>query len=224
MKQTGWRGFGGVVKSVQKTYGFLFEKGYEVISAGGYDMGWQVVLRKQDLDARIIRSRGEESISFRAGSQSPDEFVDIGSLIYAATGDKVPPWQSSEPKMIERYLGRIETYLKGEYVRNRDGLRIAQDEYYAGFQPSEVPAPPEPVPPEPDQPEPKVIPILYYPLMGIIILLIFGALATLYLAVLDRLFAAFSLDPESYRIFMGVLALILALGTMVLFRRRKTKR
>jgi LPXTG-motif cell wall-anchored protein len=71
--------------------------------------------------------------------------------------------------------------------------------------------------------EEKIIPILYYPLLGIILLLLFIVLTTLYMAVLDRLFAAFSWDPDSYTMFMGIAAVLLSIATMLLFRRRRQR-
>src|SRR5215211_4475477 len=100
MKQTNSRAVRDALKSIHDTYGFMLARGYEVVSAGDYDLGWQVVLRKQDVFARIIRSRGEEEIYFRMGTLPPDEFTDIGSVIYAATGDKIPRWESSDTKVI----------------------------------------------------------------------------------------------------------------------------
>lgn len=199
MNQANSWGFGGVVKSVRKNYAFMFERGYEVVSAGGYDMGWQVLLRKQDLFARIIRSRGEEAIDFRTGTQPPDEFTDIGSLIYAATGEKIPPEKSSDIKIIQQHLDKIESYLEGEYLRNKDSLRAAAEEYYAAFSQADV------VPRTAEEeyyaefpqarvampPEPKRNPILYYPLMVIIILLILGGLVTLCMVLVERLFSLF---------------------------------
>jgi hypothetical protein len=181
MKQTTSRAAQDALKSINENYGFMLEEGYEVLSAEDYDLGWQVLLKKQDLLARIIRSRGEEEIYFRMGTQSPDEFIDIGSVIYAATGDKIPRWESSDTKVIRQYLDKIESYFEGEYLRNKDGLRAAQEEYFAAFSQGRVASPPEP----------KVIPILYYPLMGIILLLIIGALTTLCLVLVDRLFTIF---------------------------------
>jgi hypothetical protein len=165
----------------------MLDRGYEVFSVEDYDLGWQTVLRKQDIFAKIIRSRGEEEIFFRTSTQPVDEFTDIGTVIYAATGDKVPRWESSEPKVIERYLDKIETYLAGEHVRNKDGLRTAQKEYYAASSQGGAALAPEPGPP----PEPKKKPFIYYPLMVIIILLILGALATLGMVLVDRLFSPF---------------------------------
>lgn len=195
MKQTNSRAFRDALKSMHETYGFMLQRGYEIFSTDDYDMGWQVVLRKQDLYARIIRSRGEEEIYFRTSTQSPDEFIDIGSVIYAATGDKVPRWESSEPKVIERYLDRIETYFEGEYVKNKDSLRTAQREYYAAFSQTGVVSPSEgkPIPHSGVvvPPERKAPSILYYPLMGIIILLILGGVITLCMVLLDRLFSLF---------------------------------
>jgi hypothetical protein len=196
MKQTNSRAFRGVLKSIHDTYGFMLARGYEVVSVEDYDMGWQAVLRKQDLFAQIIRSRGEEEIYFRPGTLPTDEFIDIASVIYAATGDKIPRWESSDPKVIEQYLDRIETYFEGEYVRNKDGLRAAQKEisdaswkaYYetVGKADDEAFSQGGVVPPEP-----KGKPIIYYPLMIIILLLILGGLTTLCLVLADSLFAVF---------------------------------
>ncbi|HEX5839955.1 MAG TPA: LPXTG cell wall anchor domain-containing protein [Anaerolineales bacterium] len=222
MKQNAPRWMQSAVKDIRKTYGFLFERGYDAFSVDVIDMGRQVTLRKQDVLIRIGESRGEEAISFRKDTPLPDEFTDIGSVIYAATGDKIPPWESSSPKVLAQYLDRIEAYFGGEYVNNKDGLRTAQEEYYAGFSQGGVVVPPEPeIIPSP--PSPKIIPILHYPLMAIVLLLLFGALLTLYMVLLDRLLAAFSLEADSFGLFMGVIPLLLAIGTMLLFRRRRKK-
>lgn len=208
-------------KHVNKPYRFLFERGYEFVSLEGIDLGRQVVLRKQDLFLKIEEVRGEEEIYFRMGPPPPDEFTDIGTVIYAATGDKIPRWESSNPQVLDRYLDRIEAYFQGEYVRDKDSLRTADAEYAAAFAQGGVIAPP--VPQAEPEGEPTAIPILHYPLLVVILLLIFGALMTLYMAMLDRLFAAFSLDADSYAVVMGVLALILAIGTMLLIRRLRRK-
>lgn len=213
MNQTNSRAVRDALKSIPETYGFMLERGYEVFSVEDYDLGWQAVLRKQNVSARIIRSRGEEEVFFQMGTPPSDGLLDSGSVIYAATGDKVPRWKSSDPKVIQQYLNKIETYLEGEYAKNKDGFLAAQQEYYAAFSQGVIVTPPEP----------KVIPILYYPLMGIIILLLFGALVTLYMVLLDRLFAAFSLDVDAYRFLMGGVSLLLAIGTMLLFWRRRRK-
>ena len=181
MKQTNSQAVQDALLSVKEKYGFLLERGYEVVSAEDYDVGWQVLLKKQDVFARIIRSRGEEEMYFRMGAQPPDEFIDIGSVIYAATGEKIPRWESSDTKVIKQYLGEIESYLEGEYLRNKQGLRAAQEEYYAAFSQGGVVSPPEP----------QRKPILYYTLMGIIILLILGGLATLCMVLVNRFFTTF---------------------------------
>lgn len=59
--------------------------------------------------------------------------------------------------------------------------------------------------------------------MAIVLLLLFGALLTLYMVLLDRLLAAFSLEADSFGIFMGVIPVLLAIGTMLLFRRQRKK-
>ncbi len=196
-KKNSWA-FRSVVKSINETYGFLLARGYEVISVDDYDMGWQAVLQKQDLFAQIIRSRGEEEIFFRPGTLPPDEFIDSASVIYAATGEQFPRWESSNPKLIEQYLDKIETYFSGEYLRNKEGLRLAQKvisdaswkaynetvqraEEAAAAQRAAVVAPPEA----------KGNPIMDFPLKIIIIVLILGGLVTLCMVLLDRLFALF---------------------------------
>lgn len=199
MKQANSRAWRDVSKSIHENYGFMLERGYEVVSVDDYDMGWQVLLRRQDVFARIIRSRGEEEIYFRMGAQPPDEFTDIGSVIYAATGEKIPRWESSKIQVIKEYLDKIESYLEGEYLRDKGRLRTAQEEYYAAFSQEGV------VPRTAEEeyyaefPQRRLIvpsgpgrtPILHYPLIGIIILLILGALITLGMVLLERLFSIF---------------------------------
>lgn len=207
---------------IDTTYGFLLERGYTIISAEDADVGWQILLGKPGLMVKILRTRGDDYVSFRAGTQPADEFTDIESVIYAATGEKIPPFESTNPKVLAQYLDRIEAYFAGEYVNNKDGLRAAQDEYYAAFSQGGVVVPPEPES-IPSSPSPKIIPILHYPLMAIILLLLFGALLTLYMVLLDRLLAAFSLETDSIGLFMGVIPVLLAIGTMLLFRRQRKK-
>ncbi len=74
--------------------------------------------------------------------------------------------------------------------------------------------------PKPAREEAKIIPILYYPLLGIILILLALALTTLYMAVLDRLFSALSIEGEIYRTGMAIISLLLAIGTILVLRRR----
>lgn len=178
MNETNSRAVRDALNSIQLNYGFMLQRGYEVVSAGDYDLGWQVLLRKQDLFARIVRSRGEEEIYFRKEPQPADQFTDIGTVIYAATGEMIPRSQSSDPKTIQRYLAQIESYFAGEYVNNRDSLQAAQKNYSAAFSQGQFVEPPEP----------QAKPFFYYPLMAILILLILGGLVTLGMVLLDRLF------------------------------------
>ena len=115
---------------------------------------------------------------FRQATQRPDEFTDIGSVIYAATGEKISRQESSDIKVIKQYLEKIELYFAGEYVSNKDSLQAAQQEYYAAFSQGRVVTPPEP----------EAKSVLYYPLMGILILLILGGLITLGMVLMDRFF------------------------------------
>ena len=178
MKETRSRAVQDALYSINTNYGFMLERGYEVVSADDYDVGWQVLLRKQDLFARIIRSRGEEEMYFRTVTQPSDEFTDIETVIYAATGEKIPRRDSIDIQVIKQYLEKIESYFAGEYVINKDSLRAAQQEYYAASSQGGVVVPPEP----------EAKSILYYPLMAIIILLILGGLITLGMVLVDRLF------------------------------------
>ena len=188
MKQNTPRWVQKELEDNHNTYGFLSEKGYEFFSTGVIDLGRQVTLRKQDLFVQITEVRGEEAIYFRMGTPPPDEFTDMGSVVYAATGDEIRRSESSNPELLAQYLDRIEAYFTGEYLKNKDSLRIAQEEYYAGFLQADVVAPPEL---HEISAERKKIPILHYPLMAIILLLIAGGLVTLCLVLVDRLFAVF---------------------------------
>lgn len=141
MKQTTSRAVRDALKYINETYRFMLERGYEVFSAEDYDLGWQVVLRKPDLFVRILRTRGDEYVSFRTSTQPPDEFIDIGSVVYAATGEKIPISYGSYSKELQQYLDKIETYIEGGYVRNADSLRVAQKEYRETLPPVEVISP-----------------------------------------------------------------------------------
>lgn len=178
MKDTKSRAVQEALHSINLNYTFMLERGYEIVSADEYDLGWQVLLKKQDVFARIIRSRGEEEIYFRQASQLPDEFTDMGSVIYAATGEKIPRQESSDIRVIKQYLEKIESYFAGEYVSNQDSLQAAKQAYSATFSQGRVVVPPAP----------EAKSILYYPLIGILIVLILGGLITLAMVLMDRLF------------------------------------
>ena len=210
-------------KHIDEKYRFMLEKGYEIISTEGVPAGWQTVLRKSDLVVKIYRARGEDDVSFRTSAQPPDEFYDIGSVVYAATGEIIPLSAYDDlSRYLQKYLGRIETYYQDDPVKMQDSLKVAQKEYHAAINP--VVVAPEVAALQVVAPkEPRKIPILYYPLLGIILLLILGALTTLYAVLLERLFSAFSLDPDSYGLFMTSGAVLLAIGTMFLFRGRRQK-
>jgi tetratricopeptide (TPR) repeat protein len=148
-----------------------------------------------------------------------DAYMERG-LFYKSSGHT-----SKAIKDFDRFLGIstdhqkrsfVEEQLKkirGGYVNNEDSLRVAQKEHRARLPQAEIASPKEPA----------IIPFLHYPLIGMILLLIFGALTTLYMVLLNGLFSAFSLDPGFYGLVMGVVSLLLAIGTMFLFRRRRKK-
>lgn len=208
MKQTGSRAVQDGLKYIRATYGFLLERGYEVLSAEDADLGWQVVLGRSNLFVSVLHSRGDDYVSLRTAAQPPDEFIDIGSVVYAATGEKIPLY-GSDPEKLQKYLDRVESYFAGEYIRNPDSLRAAWKAY------REPVYKVEPLIPE----ESKRIPILYYPLLGMVLLLLFGALTTLYAVLLMRLFSAFSPETDSYALFVGIAAVLLAIGTLILIRK-----
>jgi hypothetical protein len=68
----------------------------------------------------------------------------------------------------------------------------------------------------------NIIPILHYPLIGVILILLAGGLTTLYFVLLDRLVSALSMDGDIYRLGIGIVALLLATGTILVFRRLNT--
>jgi hypothetical protein len=205
MKQTSSRAVGDGLKHIQETYGFLLERGYEVFSGQEADLGWQVVLRRAGLFVSVLHTRGEDYVSFRAGTQPQSEFSDIGSVVYAATGERISLYGSDAQKL-KQYLDQIEIYFATEYISDPDGLRSAQQAYREPIFKVE-PGIPE---------EPKRIPFLYYPLLAVVLLLLFGALTTLYMVLLDRLFSAFALSPDTSDMVMGVGAVLLAIATMLL--------
>lgn len=212
MKQTSSRTVRDAFKRIKEAYGFMLERGYEVISTEEYSLGWQVVLRKADLFVQIIRTRGEEFVSIRTSTQSADKYVDIGSVVYAATGENIPR-AGDDSKELQRYIDKIEAYFQGDYIQNEDRLRVAQEEYVETRLRVEVVAPKQP----------EIIPILHYPLMAMIILLILGALFTLYAVLLDRLFSSFSLNTDFYGLCLGTGALLLAMSAVFLLWRGRKK-
>ena len=214
MKQINSWSYQNAMKYINETYGFMLERGYEVVSVDDIPAGWQIVLSKSDLVVRILRARGEDNVSFRISTQPLEEFFDIGSVVFAATGEKIPLSSYDDlSEELQKYLDKTETYLQGEQIKTLDNLRVAQKEYRETLIPAQVASPQEP----------KIIPILYYPLMVMIILLLFGALTTLYAVLLDRLFSTYLLGADSSTLIVGVFSPLLAMGTLLLFRRRSKK-
>lgn len=210
MKQTTSRSTQFALQYIREKYGIMQERGYELVSVEDVPAGWQALFRKPGLDVKIFRARGEDDVSFRTGVQPTDEFFDIGSVVYAALGEKIPLASYDDlSRDLRKYIARIEAYFQGNPANIRDSLRAARKEYHEALAPVSV------VPPQ----EPKRNPILYYPLLAVVVLLLFGALTTLYAVLLDRLFAAFSLEADSYGLFMGAGAVILAIGTLLVLRR-----
>jgi hypothetical protein len=198
------------LKSIHKDFGFMFEQGYEVYSAkddpnAGWPV-WEIILRKRDLFVRLYAERGVlEDLSFRTSTQPPDEFTDIIVVVYALTGKQWVPGISNRTQsyadLLRKHLDKIEAYFAGESVKIRDSIRNAKKEYGQAITP---------------KPE-KIIPILHYPLMAMIFLLLAGFLTTLYMVLLDRLFSALSADI--YRSGIPIVALLLAIGTILVFRK-----
>jgi hypothetical protein len=219
MKQTSSRAVGDGLKYISKDYGFLLRRGYEIHAVEDAEVGWQVVLRKADLFMRILHSRGDEYIFFRTATQPPDEFTDMDIVVSVIAGEKTPISLESPVNDLKRYLDQIEAYFAGEYLRNPDDLQAAREEHDASLPKPEWVIPVEPI----RQKEAKRFPFLYYPLMAIVLLLLFIVLTTLYMALLDRLFSALSWDPDSYGMFMGVGAILLSIATLLLFRRRRQR-
>jgi hypothetical protein len=208
---------------LRKTYGFLLAKGYEVLSAEAEDAGagWRILLGKGDLIIRIRRTFRGETVYFHSAAQRPAEFTDVGSAIYAATGERIPVSYEGYARELQKYLERIEAYFETDYPRDPDRLGAARQEYLKtppGSRPQSRSWAGAALPREPVR-----FPILYYPLMAAILLLLFLALTTLYAVLLDRLFASFSLDSDVYTPFMGAGAFLLSIGTLLLFRRRRQR-
>ncbi len=201
------------LKFINKHFRFMLDQGYEVYSAKDYpDAGWpvwEVVLRKQDLFVRVYAERGAiEELSFRTNTQPPNELTDIGSVVYGLTGEKFVPnfffWNKGYANLLQKHLNKIESYFGSDYIQNKDSLKFAQKEYHEATSPKEA----------------KIIPLLYYPLMGIIIIILVGFLTTVYMVLLDILFSALSIDDDRYRTAMAVVSLLLAIGTILAVRRR----
>jgi LPXTG-motif cell wall-anchored protein len=218
MQQTSSRAVRDGLKYISKDYGFLLRRGYEIHAVEDVEVGWQVVLRKADLLMKILHSRGDEYIDFRSATP-PDEFTEMGIILSVITAEKISISLESPVNDLKKYLDQIESYFAGEYLRNPDALRVAREEYYASLPKPEWVLPVDPV----RQKEAKRFPFLYYPLMAIVLLLLFIVLTTLYMILLDRLFSALSWDPDSYSMFMGVGAILLSIATLLLFRRRRQK-
>ena len=219
MNQDNSRVVQDALKSIRTNFGFLLDQGFEIYSAKDFPEAgwpvWEVILQKRDFFIRLYAERGAiDELSFR---KSPDEFVDIGTVVYALTG-KVHSWNllwgfsgKGYANLLQEYLNQIESYFGEEYVQNKDALKSAQKEYREALvrkeSRSEVPQ--------------KVKPFIEYPLMGILILLLAGALTPVYMLLLAGLFSFISMDD--YRNLIPVVSFLLAIGTILVLRRRRKK-
>ena len=194
------------LRNINKHFGFMLAQGYEVYSARDYpDTNKpisEVILRKQDLFVRIYAERGVvEQLSFRTNTQPPDEFTDIRTVVYAVTGGKNAPdffgGTKGHANLLQKHLNKIEAHF-GEYLKKAGSMQAAEKGYYKAISPK----------------EPKIIPILHYPLMAIVIILLAGALTTLYMVLLSKLFSGSSIGGG-----IGIVSLLLAIGTILVLRR-----
>jgi len=194
------------LKTINKHFGFMLDHGYEVYSAKDYpDTNkpiWEVILRKQDLFVRIYAERGVvEELSFRTDTQPPDQFTDIRTAVYAVTKGKSAPdffgGTKGHANLLRKHLDKIEMHF-GDYAKKAGSIQTAHKEYYKAISPKEE----------------KIIPILHYPLMAIVIILLVGALTTLYMVLLNQLFSGSSIGSS-----IGIVSLLLAIGTILVLRR-----
>jgi hypothetical protein len=115
------------IRILNKHFSFLFDQGYIISSTRDYpEAGWpasEVVLRKEDLFVKIYSERGAiEELSFRMNMQLPNEFTDIGSIVYTLTGEKFTPrlffWNKGYAKLLRKHLNKIEAHFKSDYLQN----------------------------------------------------------------------------------------------------------
>ena len=193
------------LQTINKHFGFMLEQGYEVYSAKDYpDTNkpiWEVILRKQDLFVKIYAERrGVEEVSFRTNTQPPDEFTGIRTVVYALTEGKTVPnffgGTKGYANLLQKHLNNIEAQF-GNYVNNAGSIQTAQKGYYKAI----------------SRKEEKIIPILHYPLLVIVIILLVGALTTLYMVLLNQLFSASSIGG------LRIVSLLLAIVTILVLRR-----
>ena len=154
-----------------------------------------------ELNPKIAEAYLERGLFYESLERKSDARKDFHRFLVIST-------DRQKRRLVEEELKK----LRGEYVKNRDNLRVAEKEYREALPRVEVITPKEP----------GIIPVLHYPLMGMIFLLLFGSLTTLYMVLMDRLSSAFSLDLKPYGIFM-VVSLLLASGTMILYWKRRKK-
>jgi hypothetical protein len=215
MKQTSSRTDRYARKEIHDRYGFMLERGYEVVSVEDVPAGWQAALRKTGLVVKLYWARGEEDVSFWTDALPPDEFFGIGSVVYAVTGEKIPLKSYDDLSgELRKYLDTIEKYFQSEPVNMRDSLKAAQEQYHAELI-SGAAATAEAV----HSKEQKRIPILHYPLLAVVLLLLFGVLTTLYMVLLERLPSFFSTEADFFTPYVGVGAALLAVFTLLLLRR-----
>ena len=203
-------------RTINQHFGFMLARGYEIYSANDYPEAnkptWEVILRKQDLLVRIYAERRRvEEVSFRTSAQPADEFGGIASVVYALSGGKIVPNFFGGTKgfadLLQKHLNLIEAGF-GNYVKNGASMQVAQKEYLKAIShETEYQQTISPI-------EAKIIPVLHYPLMAIILILLVGAFTTLYMVLLNQLFSASSTSG-----ILGIVSLLLAIGTVVMLRR-----
>lgn len=193
------------LRNINKHFGFMLEQGYEIYSTKEYpDTNkpvCEVILRKQDLLVRIYAERGVvEQVSFRITTQPPEEFTDIRTAVYAVTEGKTAldffGGTKGHATVLQKHLKKIEAGF-GNYVKNAGSLPAAQNDYYQAISPKET----------------KIIPILHYPLLGVVIIMLVGALTTLYMVLLNQFVSASEIEAV-----IGIVSLLLAIGTVLTLR------
>lgn len=120
------------LEDIKKNFGFLFEKGYEIVSSSILNRSfaaWTVMLKRNDFHIKFYGEKGGLDLSFG----SPEKgFVGIHDLVYYLSGEAVfgrTKGERKEANFLEEHLDEFELCYGDDFFKHQDGLKEAEQRY-----------------------------------------------------------------------------------------------
>jgi len=120
------------LEDIKKNFGFLFERGYEVVSGNILNRrfaAWTVMLRHHDFHVKFYGEKGGLNLSFG----SPEKgFAGIHSLVYYLSEEKVfsrTQGKKKEARFLQEHLDEFELCYGDDFLKHQGALKDAEQRY-----------------------------------------------------------------------------------------------